>query len=311
MRLCTSLLLFAALASAEVSKTPFTVAARTSRTAVWVGDRFEYVVRVEYQPELEFVKDHLKKDEIDLQPFEILAAATATGTLPQGGKYLELRLQLTTYATNATEIAIPPITLFYFKQARGPDKEDTPAEAVNIPAFPMAVRDTVIDASLGIRDRRPPLPIDPMSWIVPGMLGVCGLAAIAIGGTRIALAQFRLGVWEQKLAERSRMKSLQQSMEEIRRTPAATPLELASFYDKASEILRGLAAEKLGDGAGLTPNELKQALTAAGDPERHAIVLSELLAQCDLIRYTPDGMERGRRLHSEFLTKLAELTERP
>jgi hypothetical protein len=311
MRLCTSLLLFAALASAEVSKTPFTVAARTSRTAVWVGDRFEYVVRVEYQPELEFVKDHLKKDEIDLQPFEILAAATATGTLPQGGKYLELRLQLTTYATNATEIAIPPITLFYFKQARGPDKEDTPAEAVNIPAFPMAVRDTVIDASLGIRDRRPPLPIDPMSWIVPGMLGVCGLAAIAIGGTRIALAQFRLGVWEQKLAERSRMKSLQQSMEEIRRTPAATPLELASFYDKASEILRGLAAEKLGDGAGLTPNELKQALTAAGDPERHAIVLSELLAQCDLIRYTPDGMEQGRRLHSEFLTKLAELTERP
>ncbi len=311
MRLCTSLLLFAALASAEVSKTPFTVAARTSRTAVWVGDRFEYVVRVEYQPELEFVKDHLKKDEIDVQPFEILAATTATGTLPQGGKYLELRLQLTTYATNATEIAIPPITLFYFKQARGPDKEDTPAEAVNIPAFPMAVRDTVIDASLGIRDRRPPLPIDPMSWIVPGMLGVCGLAAIAIGGGRIALAQFRLGVWEQKLAERSRMKSLQQSMEEIRRTPAATPLELASFYDKASEILRGLAAEKLGDGAGLTPNELKQALTAAGDPERHAIVLSELLAQCDLIRYTPDGMEQGRRLHSEFLTKLAELTERP
>ena len=311
MRLCTSLLLFAAIASAEVSKTPFTVAARTSRTAVWVGDRFDYVVRVEYQPELEFVKDHLKKDEIDLQPFEILAAATATGTLPQGGKYLELRLQLTTYATNATEIPIPPITLFYFKQARGSDKEDAPAEAVNIPAFPMAVRNTVIDASLGIRDQRPPLPIDRMSWIVPGMLGLCGLAAIAIGGGRIALAQFRLGVWEQKLAERSRTKSLQQSMEEIRRTPAATPLELAAFYDKASEILRGLAAEKLGDGAGLTPNELKQALTAAGDPEHHAIVLSELLAQCDLIRYTPDGMEQGRRLHSEFLTKLAELTERP
>jgi hypothetical protein len=311
MRLCAALLLFAALAASDVSKAPFTIAARTSRTAVWVGDRFEYVVRVEYQPELEFVKDHLKKDEIDVQPFEILAATTATGTLPQGRKFLELRLQLTTYAANATEIAIPPITLFYFKQARGSDKEDAPAEAINIPAFPMAVRNTVIDASLGIRDRRPPLPIDALSWIIPGMLGLCGLAVIAIGGGRIALAQFRLGVWEQKLAERSRKKSLRQSMEEIRRTPAATPLELASFYDKASEILRGLAAEKLGDAAGLTPNELKQALSAAGDPEHHATVLSELLAQCDLIRYTPDGMEQGRRLHPEFLTKFAELTERP
>jgi hypothetical protein len=311
MKLFTALLGFAALAAADVSTAPFTVAARSSRTAVWVGDRFEYVVRVEYQPELEFVKDHLRKDEIDVQPFEVLAAATATGTLPQGRKYLELRLQLTTYAATATEIAIPPITLFYFRQVRGPDKEDAPAEAINIPAFPMAVRGTVIDASLGIRDRRPPLPIDRMSWIIPGMLGLCGLAVIAIGGGRIALAQFRLGVWEQKLAERSRQKSLQQSMEEIRCTPAATPLELASFYDKASEILRGLAAEKLGDGAGLTPHEMKLALTAAGDAEHHATVISELLAQCDLIRYTPDGMEQGRRLHAEFLAKFAELNERP
>src|ERR1019366_4177800 len=106
MKLFTALLGFAALAAADVSTAPFTVAARSSRTAVWVGDRFEYVVRVEYQPELEFVKDHLRKDEIDVQPFEILAAATATGTLPQGRKYLELRLQLTTYAATATEIAI-------------------------------------------------------------------------------------------------------------------------------------------------------------------------------------------------------------
>jgi hypothetical protein len=310
MRLFAALLLFAALAAGDSSKVPFTITARTSRTAVWVGDRFEYVVRVDYQPELEFVKDHLTKDEIDLHPFEILAASTATGTLPQGRKFLELRLQLTTYAANAAETAIPPMTLYYFKQARGSDKEDAPAEAVNIPAFPMAVRNTVIDASVGIRDQRPPLPIDRMLWIIPGMLGLCGLAVIAIGGGRIALVRLRSGVREQKLAERSRKKSLQQSVEEIRRTPAATPAELANFYDKASEILRGLAAEKLGDGAGLTPHELKQALTAAGDPEHHATVLSELLAQCDLIRYTPDGMEQGRRLHPEFLNKFAELTER-
>ncbi len=307
MKLLIGILFAGTLAVAADPGTPFTVTARTSRTAVWVGDRFDYVVRVEYQPQLEFVKDHLKKEELDLTPFEVLAATTDSGIMPQGRKFLELRLQLATYTT-AADVSIPPITLFYFKQARGPEKDEAPADAVTVPAFAVGVRSTVVDASSGIRDQRPPLPIDRMSWMIPGALGLFGLAAIAMLGGRFALAQVRLGVWERKMAERSRKKSLQQSMEEIHRTPAATPLELASFYDKATEILRGLAAEKLGDGAGLTPEELKQALLAAGDQEHHATVISELLTQCDQIRYAPDGMEQGRRLHPDFLNKFAELT---
>jgi hypothetical protein len=311
MKFVAALLLFAGLASADTPRDPFSVTTRTSHTAIWVGDRFDYVVRVEYQPELEFVLDHLSKDELNLQPFEVLEAVTGTGKLPQGRKFLELRLRLTTYATNAPEIAIPAITLFYFKQSGTVSKQDAPATPINIPAFPMAVRNTVVDASQGIRDQEPPLPISRMSWIVPGLLGLCGLAAIVIGGSSIAFAHVRSGVWKQKLAERTRKKSLQESVQEIRRIPSTTPDQLAGFYDRASHILRGIAAEKLGDGAGLTPQEMNRALIAAGDPERHAAVLSELLAQCDLIRYAPDGMEQGRRLHPEFLDRFAELTERP
>ena len=70
------------------------------------------------------------------------------------------------------------------------------------------------------------------------------------------------------------------------------------------------AAEKLGNGAGLTPQELKNELTAAGDSERHATGLSELLAQCEIVRYAPDGMQQARDRHSEFLSKFEALTER-
>jgi hypothetical protein len=289
---------------------PWTLDARTSRTALWVGDRFEYVVRVEYRPELEFVGDHLKKEELNLQPFEVLNAVTSTGTLPRGLKYFELRLELTTYAVNAPEIAIPPLTLFYFRQGKAQSKEDAPAEALHVPAFPIAVRNTVLDVSQGIRDAKPPLTLNRLAWLIPCILGFCGLAAIAIGAGRLAVAQIHSGFWKRKRAELTRKKSLSDSMQEIRRTPAGTPAELEKFYNKASEILRGLAAEKLGDGAGLTPQELKNELTAAGDSERHATELSELLAQCEMIRYAPDGLEQGHHRHSEFLRKFEALTER-
>ncbi|MCU1275796.1 MAG: hypothetical protein JWO48_3227 [Bryobacterales bacterium] len=289
---------------------PWTLQATTSRTALWVGDRFEYVVRVEHRPELEFVGDHLKKEELNLQPFEVLNAVTSTGISPRGLKYFELRLELTTFAVNAPEISIPPITLFYFRKGQAQNKEDAPAESLHVPAFPMAVRNTVLDLSQGIRDGMAPLIVNRMAWLIPSILGFCGLAAIAIVGGRLAMSQIHSGFWKRKRAELTRKKSLTDSMQEIRRTPADTAEELESFYNKASDILRGLAAEKLGDGAGLTPLELKNELVAAGDSERHASGLSELLAQCEIIRYAPDGMQQARDRHSEFLSKFEALTER-
>ena len=250
-------------------------------TAVWVGDRFEYVVRVEYQPELEFVKDHLKKDEIDLKPFEILAAATATGNAaarphrtPPATHHLRRRRHRDRHPSDhALLLQAGP----RFRQ-RG-----RPAEAINIPAFPMAVRNTVIDASLGIRDQRPPLPIDRMSWIVPGMLGLCGLAAIAIGGGRIALAQFRLGVWEQKLAERSRTKSLQQSMEESLPHAGRDAARIGGFLRQSLRDSTRSGRRKTGRRCGTDA----QRIETRADCRRRSRTpchqsFSELLAQCDL-----------------------------
>ena len=305
------LLYWLLLAGMVAAQTPsaWTLSATTSRTALWVGDRFEYIVRVDYRPELEFVSDHLKKDELNLQPFEVLDSATETGTLPGGLKYFELRLQLTTYAVNSPEIAIPPITLFYINKSRTQNKEETPAEALHVPALPMAVRNTVVDASSGIRDRKPPLPLNRMAWLIPLLLGLAGLTVLSLGLMKLVIAQVHSGFLKGKHAERTRKRSLSDSMQEIRGIPANTPAELENFYNKASEIIRGLAAEKLGDGAGLTPSELKHELSVAGDSERHASGLSGLLAECELIRYAPDAIAQGRDKYPEFLRKFEQLTQ--
>ena len=282
---------------------------RTDRTALWVGDRMEYIVRVEYDPGVEFIRDHLKKEEMNLQPFEILDVSSTTGSLSQGRKFLEVRLRLTIYDVSHAEVAVPSFNLFYFRQGQAQSKEDSPAETLAVPALPVALRSTVVDSSAGIRDYKEVLPIRPAAWLLPMIAGWCGLAVIVGYAAWLAVLQIRSGFWKQKTAERIRKKSLLESVEEIRQKPVESAADLEDFYRRAAEILRGIAAEKLGDGAGLTPREMQAALQAAGSEERRAAAIGELMEQCDLIRYAPGGLEQGRRVRPEFVDKLARLTE--
>ena len=76
-----SLLLFLAVlcpVSARAQSDVYDVQARVSQTAVWVGDHFEYTVRVEHAPSIEFVLDHLKKEEMPMRPFELIGVRTAS-----------------------------------------------------------------------------------------------------------------------------------------------------------------------------------------------------------------------------------------
>jgi hypothetical protein len=285
--------------------------ARTSRTAIWVGDRLDYVVRIEHSPAIEFVLDHLKKEEMNLQPFELLDVSTASGQLPMGRRFFEVHLRLTIYDTGHADAVIPSFNLFYFRQgqAAGKAKDDTPAEILPVPPFPVGIRSTLTDTTTGIRDQKDPLPIRMRTWLWPGLLGLCGIALLAGYGTWIAMVQIRSEFWKHKLAERARKKSLSESLQEIRSAPAESPEELAAFYKKAADVVRGLAAEKLGDGAGLTARELETELKKAGAGERQATAMSYLIEQCDLVRYSPGGLEEGRRLRPEFLRKFEELAE--
>ena len=147
------------------------------------------------------------------------------------------------------------------------------------------------------------------TWLVPEVLGLLGFAVLAGCAAWLAAAQVRSGFWKRKLAERARKKSLGETLQEIRQASAESPQELEAFYKKAADILRALAAEKLGDGAGLTGREMEAALRKAGAGERQAATMGELLEQCDLVRYSPGGLELGQRVRPEFLRKFEELAE--
>jgi hypothetical protein len=316
--LCAALFPIGARALSDIDR----IEAHVSQTAVWVGDHFEYTVRIEHSPAIEFVLDHLKKDEMPMRPFQSIDVRTSSGQIAGGKRFFELHLTLAIYEVAQTDVAIPAINLFYFRRNPGGGREQdaTPAEVLSIPPFLMGVRSTVTDLGAGIRDRKAVLPVSRKSWLVPEALGICGFLAFAAYLVWLAVARMRSGFWKDKRTERARKKSLSESWQEIRQAPTDTPEQMAAFYKKASEVLRALATEKIGHGDGLTGPEIAAGLRKAesgptGIPgrestsERHAAAMGYLLEQCDLVRYAPGGLDLGRRNHPDFLRKFGELAE--
>ena len=281
----------------------------TDRTALYPGDRLHYIARVEHSSDIEFVQDHVRKDQLSLEPFDVLDVSTTAGDLPGGRKYFEVKLLLTTFEAGRTEATVPSFNLFYFRRGQTASKETTPAETLAVPPVKIGLRSTIVDSSGDIRDNKAVLPISPAAWVLPGVLGLCGLLAVIGYGSSLAIAWFRSGFWKRKMGERVRSKSMRESFEEIRRAPMDTRGNVESFYAKASGILRGLAAEQLGDCGGLTPGEVRVALQRSGCRQELADVVGELMEECDLARYSPDGPDRARARHSEFLRKFQDLVE--
>ena len=299
---CFTMLLLAA---------PETMAVKVSvdRTALYPGDRLNYVVRVEHSPDVEFVQDHVRKDQLSLDPFEVLTTGTKSGDLPGGRKFFEVTLLLTTYDVVHPNAIVPSFNLFYFRRSQTANKDTTPAETLAVPPLKIALRSTIVDPPGVIRDDKPILPLSRFNWILPAVLGWCGLLAVLIYGLSLGLAYVRTGFWKQKMTQRTRKKSLRESFDEIRQAPVDSPDSAESFYAKASVILRGIAGERLGDCGGLTPQEMQEELRRSGDGPEHAKSVGELLEQCDLVRYSPQGAEVARDGHAAFLRKLTEFIE--
>ncbi len=300
------------LCSATLSAVPDGMAVKVwaDRTAVYPGDTLQYTARVEHSSDVEFVQDHVRKDQLSLEPFEILDVHTSSSDLPGGRKRFEVKLLLTTFETGRTDVTVPAFNLFYFRHAPANSKDNTPAETLAVPSLKVGLRSTLVDLPGTLRDYKPVLPVSQIEWMLPGALGLLGLVAVLAYAFSLAMAWARSGFWKRRMTERIHHKSIRESFEEIRLAPVDSAENVEIFYARASTILRGVAAERLGECGGLTPRETQTALHRSGDREERARLVGDLMEECDLVRYSPDGADSARVRHPEFLRKFAVLIER-
>ncbi|HKE27263.1 MAG TPA: hypothetical protein VKB88_33140 [Bryobacteraceae bacterium] len=280
------------------------VKAHVDRTAIYPGDRLEYTVTVEHPPSVEFIADHLSRDQLALDPFEILDIDAKNS-----GPSFQVTLHLRTFQTGDSVISIPSFTLFYFERGAA-SKDNAAAETLPVPAFSVGLHSTIADPNAPIRDSKPVLAIAQREWLLPATVGICGLLASAAYLLWAGARWLRSASRKDGAAREIHRRSFAESLDEIRHSRVDSPENAEEFYRKAADLLRGIAAGTPGEGAWLTPREAEAALRAAGGAERHSRTAGDLLEECDRVRYAPGGLEQGASQHDEFLRRLEDLVQR-
>jgi len=295
-------ILMAAAFILQAADSSISIRTHVNKTALYPGDRLEYEVSVEHPASIEFIADHLKKDQLSLDGFEVVDVTNMTSTF-SGGKLFQVKFLLRTFDISGAVATIPSFDLYYFRRGSGQDANNAQAETVTVPATAIALRSTLPGPNASIRDSKPLLAVSSAAWLVPGAVGACALIAVIVWLLSLVVTRLRLGSSKQRAKDGVHRQSLAERLDEIRALEVDSSEDVERFYRQASDLLRGLT----GNGAGLTPQETELALRNGGGSERRAAAVGALLEQCDRIRYAPGGLEKGLNQRSEFLRKLQEL----
>lgn len=266
-----------------------------SHTAIWVGDPFEYRITLTHPKDIEIIRDNLKKENLNLDPFTILDLRFESQE-SESSSSLDIILLLTTKERNNPEPAIPPINLYYATRHRGSLGKGTELEThtLIVPEKKIGFRTTLTSESKDIRDTTQlagPGALATKMWI-PGWI-LLGLALLQAG--QWGLQEYRRRA--STLQKRDRKVVEQQALSKLRSIGTGDGQDTPESYSRVSEVMNNTVKEVLEFEAGtLTPEELKAELKRRNVQESLAQQISGILETCETARYAPrnGGGEAGR-----------------
>ena len=172
-------------------------ATRTDKTAVWVGDQFHYLITVDHSDGIQFVMENLNTDTINLEPFRVMNVASSAVPLQDSRERLFVDVTLAAFATAVPELAIPQLTLFYFKKDAAPTgtvNEGAAAESVTIPGPVIALRSTLPRGASDLRDAVTVTGWARNRWIVAAVgWTALGLLVVGVAWQAVSMVRHRTG----------------------------------------------------------------------------------------------------------------------
>ena len=272
------------------------VAVRSSldRSAVWIGDRFSYIVDVDCSHGTDIVTDDMSRDRLQLDDMEILGVEETREDRGNGHTVYRFTYRLTTYSFEPPSKRVGEMRLRYYVRRAGQRPEDIePAGEVIVPGTVVYVRSLLPDDTNTARYRseRPPVAraalfrvLQPIGIglvivsIVPAMLWLLAL------GRRWRHRRRRVSARQLRQEERH-------SLDDVRALDTEADSGRREAFDRLSALLRTHVTGAWGVKAeGLTAAEIASALSAAGKEEMSAEVTA-LLTACETARYgAPDDL---------------------
>jgi len=263
---------------------------RLDRTAIWVGDKFHYVITVDYSSEYEFVLDNVDKEDVNMDPFTVVDVTKQTTPLSNNETRLLLDITLANYLLNQTEAHIPQLSLYYFRRGQNTTSaEQAAAESLTVSGPTVGLRSTLPPNPADIRDSAVVISWERSRWVVPAV----GLVAL------VSLIAW-LG-WEAYLFFKKRRTApgpdRRISMEAVRaRWASGVPSDFSDsqttmkFLDRSYLNLKEYLSYYLEtDTAGLTAEEVKEEMQRLGASSDVTQKVAKVLGACEALRFSGDG----------------------
>lgn len=301
----------AAAAKKETSVPRLSISTQLDKTAIWVGDLFQYTILVVHDRELEFILDNLKRESLPLTPFVVRSISVHNGEWGQDKGLLEIRLLLTSYEIGKSELTIPAFNLYYLRRLPGFEKRESAAEALRIPAHRVGLRSTLTGGQNSLRDFKPAPPVDIRRLLGALLLGSAGLLLVGLQGARWAWRFLRSDrPRKSRVSPKQRDRFAHEHLARIRAIPEEGEKDATQFCAEVSQFLRQYLNQWLEIQAqGLTPEEIEVALGQANVNGALARQIKSVLEQCETVCYGREARGWGEGLRDEVLQAVERIVQ--
>lgn len=266
----------------------------TSRTAIYVGDVFEYKVSVLHSNEFAFVTEELE-GRLIVRPFELLAFQIEQTDLGEE-TLMEMVLQLVCYEDPGL-LEIPSFDLFYYprdalSEGEGTRQQDVPARAITVPAHRIQLQSTLLGEGDQLRDTTVLLSFPRSEFIIPTLSGVVLLAILT--GLCVVAVRYAIQLRQvEGMADHARLqKEALESIREVQQKSTSQEQDPALYLELSKLIRQYLYAAYGFFSAALTPEELRDELEANTLDGDFAERVENLLDVCDRTFFDPEMAPR-------------------
>lgn len=267
-----------------VATTPV-VSAAVSRTAIHVGDVFEYRITVRHSSDVSFVTQDLERTLV-VRPFELQGIRTEQRT--QGGQSaLNVVLKLACYEKPG-RLEIPSFSLFYYPSTasglpgKGPAApKDIPARELIVPSQPLNLQSTLLGPEDRLRDSVTLLAFSRKDLALPMAAGIMLFAilvwlAFAAGRYLVKLSQPKAVINEEQLR-----REVMDRLRGLQRRAAPDGKEPALFLEISKALRQYVGSRYDISCQALTPDEAGAALQKGAAGRDFAEKIRSLLERCD------------------------------
>ena len=267
---------------------PLVLSTRVSKTAIYVGDVFEYRISVRHPTEFSFVTEELE-ERLVVRPFEMLDLRVVQKEV-EGDRLLEIVLRLVCFEKPGI-LEIPSLDLFYYpsqslSQGRGETQQDVPAQALLVPTHRIKLQSSLLGEGDRLRDAVVLVNSPRSEFILPALSAVVLLVTVvglAFMGTRHLL---RLRHSDDRVEEEQVRKEALLTLRNLEQRGASNGVQ-AVFYLEISRTLRRYLESRYGFFCqSLTPEEIRAELLKRDSDTDFAEEVEALLEGCDDVFYS-------------------------